>query len=393
MNRFSYQARDQRGEILSGEIDALSVTQAVTELEATGLVVQSIQIVPQVQVDMACKTKLFYENIEKLLASRSEWMPALEALAEELPSIPLRQKFQKMLTPLRSCTSAPEFLATPDAVLLLPICGNRFQDEADAHRIHDWLSSLLHLVQTQIQRRRALVYPMILLALVFSVFILLSYTFFPLLRSAYRDSVFHDPYQPSLVLSLSEQVLLRPVQTIFSLIAISCLAIFTKKLWSHFALTNQLLRDFVAGTSSNLVAMSVLSGTLAELLALKAPLSLSLAIAGKTCRHYFFQQATARLDDSLQVNGQNITTIDQKSLGMRRLPPILIHALTSSPDSQPSVPLLREISMIYSDLVKRRADWFLALVPVLAMLILGVVVFFILFSVVALLTRSNMGIS
>jgi general secretion pathway protein F len=161
---------------------------------------------------------------------------------------------------------------------------------------------------------------------------------------------------------------------------VGCIVLFFAiRWWRHFALTNTLCGRFVAGTASNLLAMSELIGTLALLLELKAPLGLALTIAGRQCKHDYFRQAI----QSLAMNAKKGVVSEFPLRAKKRLPPLLLHALRSSESSSPNLPLLHELSAVYRDRARLRRDWITSSGPSLAVFVVGL---FVLWLVVGLLS-------
>ena len=378
MNRFNYKASTHDNEIITGEAEAANLSEAISGLEQKGLSVLSIEICPKKSMEADQKMLAFHRRIEEILASRAEWMPVLEALGSELPSLPLRRRFQSMFTPLKTCASAEEFLASRDTVLLLPLCTNTSHIRSNVPRIPSWLPSLIHAVEAQQRRRQAFAYPVALGILALLVLIIANVFMLDVFESLRNEWPWNQDYNQSPksgLLSPSHPFSHHPMRAFGLMVCTVTVAIGFVYAWRRYAMTDRLLSSLVAGSSKNLAAMSVLTGTLAEFLALDAPIWFSLQAAGQSCRHYFFQQAAQQLSDDLDTGKQSVDNLSRKSIGFRRLPPLLIHAMSSAADGSPSVPLLREIASNYNERLRLRMDWITAVCPLLMIIVIGVIVY------------------
>lgn len=370
MNRYSYQASNERYETLSGEIDASSVAEAVAGLDKLGLTVQSIQMIPAEKIEADAELAEFHDRIQQLLDRRSEWLPALEASAMELPIGPVRRNFQAILQRMKADYTPQQFLASRDAIQLLPILANGLDSETEFNRLDDWLAVVTHRLETRARLLSILLYPAILALL--SLGIIAAYAIFlvPTFGKLFGEMEITIPKLTALMLWISHQLTHEALRTTISLFAISTVSSLVVVFWRRHALTNRLFRTFVAGSTSNLLAMSTLIGTLAELLALKAPLDLSISLAGRSCRHYFFEQATEKL--SSDIRSRKIAV--EQSVAGAILPPMLMYALHIGNGGRPSIPLLRALTRIYSERAQNRSGWLLEGVPIAMVVMLGFVV-------------------
>ena len=112
------------------------------------------------------------------------------------------------------------------------------------------------------------------------------------------------------------------------------------------------------------------------MLHLGAPPPDALRIAGRASRHRVYQTAANQLATSVH----NPVIVAGQSTADSCLPPLVIHALQLGAHRQPNIGLLRELSRIYSDRTRNRMDWVVAGLPTLAMVVLGIAIGFLTFS-------------
>lgn len=373
MHRYSYQASNEQSSDISGEIDASNVSEAVAELEKQGMLVRSIQIVPPEKVIADAEIAVFHHEIRRLLEQRSSWLPAIDAMALEMPTTHLRRRFESLRTNLHRIETPAQFLADPEAILFLPGFTRKFQSGSDSDRTPEWLASVSQQLEMRSQWQRTIAYPTLLLLISLVLLVLFLVFLFPVFDTLYGEMEISLPKITQFSSWMSKQVTVYPIRSItkFFLMGVATYSIVF--FWRRFALTNRMLPTFFAGTSANLIAMSTLTSTLAELLTLKAPLPLSLSIAGRNCQHYYFERIALQVADDIR---SGVTSLNE-SAASKRLPRLLIHALQLPASDDKKTALLHELSKIYSERASNRSDWLSAASPVFAIGGTGIVICFI----------------
>ncbi len=114
MAHFRYQALNAQQQLVGGQLQADSVTLAIATLELQGLIVQSINHVPRMPEmvidsatdqepgestapDASLEHVALRGQIERMLQRGRTMVPALTAMAEELPAGRERRQFQTVL--------------------------------------------------------------------------------------------------------------------------------------------------------------------------------------------------------------------------------------------------------------------------------------------------------
>ncbi len=385
MPHYMYQAQDQAGQPVSGECDAAGLSEAVERLEAQGLLVVSI-VLAEAQLEPASdpaeaegQRVAFYRSLDEKLARRDDYLPPLIALAGELPSAATRREFQKVIQILQTATSAQQVVASPAAAIILPLLSGGVDSRSSSDGLQEWLASVTRSIENRQRWRRMMVYPTVVVCVALLLSIGMSLFVIPIFRSMYTEFGLVLPSLTLAMLWVAEQLSTRLPRTVVvvALLMAACWAVV--RTWRHFGLANRLLGPVVAGSTSNLLAMSSLTRVLAEALHLGAPLPVALRVAGQSCRHVYYRQAVEAL--ALQV-GQT-TARYQHTKTIARLPPTVLFALLGDGQTRPHINLLRELANVYGQRTLARMDWGLTTLPAAAMIGVGVVVALVVVSLFA----------
>src|SRR4051812_17583259 len=110
MPQFHYQALNAAQQMIAGKLEASSVVQAIAQLEAEGLVVQSIgYAAPDATETPALRTAIsppivaaveqaaLERHLAQVIERSRPLLPALHAYADEMPSGRYRRQFANML--------------------------------------------------------------------------------------------------------------------------------------------------------------------------------------------------------------------------------------------------------------------------------------------------------
>lgn len=376
MQHFEYQAKDAMGMPVAGEVEAADVAEALAQLQERGLEVLAIQVMLPSKAatnitaqDSSRGDEKFRERLEELAKKSSGWVPALQALAEEMPSSGVRRELRKLLSRLTHSLTADDLLDGRDTAVLLPLVASNVESKAAAQKLHVWLAHASQQIELRIRRRRAMLYPCAVLLI--SAFLLALFAFFlmPFFRAMYEDMGLSLPAPTMVAIWVSDQLTTYWLRTLICVGVTVAVGMMLSRAWRKRALTNRLLGRWVAGTNGNLAAMSSFTGVLAELVGMDVPLAESLRIAGRSARHRYYADAADLLSADVS-NGLQPSRSD----AAQRLPPLVISALQIGPNETPNQSLLREISQMYFERQHDRMDWFTAGLPSLAMVVIGFVV-------------------
>ncbi len=92
-------------------------------------------------------------------------------------------------------------------------------------------------------------------------------------------------------------------------------------------------------------------------------------------RNFYFERATHELSYAV-AQGNPFAQAEHTN----RLPPSVIRAMVSGEDQAPSIPLLRELSTIYSERSRSRKDFMIEGLPAVGVVILGLIIGFVVVS-------------
>jgi type IV pilus assembly protein PilC len=235
-----------------------------------------------------------------------------------------------------------------------------------------WLTASSQQLESYARQANALIYPLTLLGLALAVFGITFTLVVPIFGSVFDELQIHVPRSTEFLIWASEMVISRTVNIFIYTILGGLLFFVFVRWWRNHALTNRVFGRFVAGRTPNLLAMSSLIESLAELLALKAPLDLALSIAGRNCQHAYYRHAAECL--AKNVRSGSIDNVHPQA--KIRLPPLLIRSLQIGDAGRPNIPMLRELARLYRDRGQRRSAWESG-GPGFAILLVGLIIIWI----------------
>ncbi|MFN3194141.1 MAG: type II secretion system F family protein [Aureliella sp.] len=381
MSWYEYDAVSADGSACSGRIFASSVGDAARQLERKALHVvsirKSIDNAPPLtdgesqHTDGTADSPTWRHRLADIINDRHRWLPTLDAIGEELPHNGVRSEFEKLTARLKGEVALDDVLTKAEYGPLLPLLTSA-QDETVAGA---GIGTHVQMLVSQARRRReawrTMSYPIALCTLALAVVIAFAVFLIPVFREMFSEFGLTLP-QPTLwVIFVSDLFTRYLMQTIVGGFIGAVVLYFALKWWRSYALTNRLLGSIVAGTASNLQAMSNLSSSLAELIRLGAPLEDSLVVAANHSNHALYARACRELAITV---GQGLD-LEENASSSRHLPRTLVFALQTTP--APSISLLRELAKIYSDRASRRTDWLTTLLPTISVLVVGFIVAFV----------------
>lgn len=375
MPNYSYEAVGSDGEVVSGEIAADRVSDAIAQLEAQGLQVESIRAIVAAP-DTSIHRKAFYDRIDKALESRENLIPALEALAAEVPHRDAARDLRHFANELRSGTNAEQFAKRDSTAVWIPLIVRGLESASTADRYGQLMDDAARESENRKNLRAVLAYPLFLLILAGVILIFMSILVVPTFAKMFSEFGLRLPLPTRFVLWISEQLTDYSLRSLAVTALVFMVIVALGRLWVHFALSTSLLGMFTSGNSANVTAMAKFTGSLAELLSIEAPLPEALRIAGRACEHRHFRVMSERMASDLEGTGARL----RDTSVAHNFPATVRHALGNGSTSPPSVPLLRELSRMYSDRARVRSNWSTSILGPITLIVLGLVIGFILIS-------------
>jgi type IV pilus assembly protein PilC len=391
MPEFTFQANDSDGQTITGELTAENVSAAIGELEERGLTVESIRLstlteepsTSQVEPPRDGQPHSQHSSLEHQFGAAIErreiLIPALTALADEMPSARARREMQQLVEALRQSRSAADLRLSKVATQWLPILVTGFTSESTTRRLSDLVAHTSREAENRSNRRRLLAYPFVVMVIAFAIFGFLCVFVVPTFGNMFDEFGLHLPASTYVVLAVSNEMRLNPIQFAITVSLIAGVIYGLFRLWVHFALTTRLFGLFTAGNSAGISAMSSLTSRLAELLSIDVSVADALWFAGQGCGHYHFKEVAEQLARHAQRSTEPLSS----SPVAHNFPANVIYALEGGTDGQPNVALLRELSTIYSDRAAQRIDWTTGAIAQIAIVVVGIAVGFV---VIALFT-------
>lgn len=395
MALYLYEANNEDQQKVSEEIQAESVSEAIQQLEARGLTILSIRQVDAERASSNAATRSVVpgsdnlsleEHFESALRRREVLIPALTALADDMPAGRPRTEMRNVVSALQDAKSTTELRRSDIIVQWLPLLSSGFTSETTTQQLGDLIAHAARESENRRQRRRLLAYPIIVALLAFSVVVFISALVVPIFSSMFREFGLHLPAPTLMVVFLGEEMRDHPIRFFGSaaLIALACYGLV--RWWVRLALTTRLFGMFTSGNSANVSAMSSLTGRLAELLSIGISLPDALWIAGQGCRHHHFQLVAQQL-----ARDAHLGRVSESPVA-HNLPANVLSAMDGV-HGEPNVPLLRELSSMYAHRISERVEWSTGIVAQFAIIAIGVAVGFVVIALFMPLVSLISGLS
>jgi type IV pilus assembly protein PilC len=221
--------------------------------------------------------------------------------------------------------------------------------------------------------RALLAYPVFLLCFGGIVLVFLVVLVVPTFDKMFLEFGLRLPAPTKFLIWISRQLTSHLPRTLIALVAAVSLGFISVRLWLRYALSTRLLGMFTSGNSANVTAMARFTGSLAELLSIDAPLPDALKIAGLACKHPHFRVAADRLARELAIPGASLLS----SPCAHNFPATMRHALGDGRSGKPNIPLLRELSRMYSERARTRINWSTSILGPVSLIGLGILVGFV----------------
>ncbi|MEM8734121.1 MAG: type II secretion system F family protein [Planctomycetota bacterium] len=382
MSWYEYDAISADGSACSGRILASSVGDAARQLERKSMQVVSIRksiedssaTKEEEQRDLTANDERphWRNRLMKIIQDRTEWLTTLDEITVELPNNGVRREFERLTKKLKGDLALDDVLTKSEYGPLLPLLTSAQEESGASPGVGVRIQSLVLQARRKRDAWLTLSYPLALCVLSLAVVIAFAIFLIPVFREMFDEFGLNLPQPTRWVIFVSDLFTERWAQTVVGVLVGAGLVYVAQKWWRRYALTNRLLGSFVAGTASNLRAMSNVASSLAELLRLGAPLEDALVVAANHSNHAVYARVCRELAITI---GQGIEVGNAGRSALRHLPRSLVFALQTAPEPNPK--LLRELAKIYGDRASRRTDWLTTLLPTLSVLVVGFIVAFV----------------
>lgn len=394
MANFRYQALDAAGNALSGELTAEGVQQAIAELEARGLAVQSIGHASATHAPAMEMTATPFEStapskaplppstaaggreqavlqahMTTILDRGRAITPALRAYADELPTGQQRRQLLavcRVLARGNAAEAAEAFADLPE--YWIPLLSAATASSDPSHVLSEFLSESQRTSNLRHQWWLTLAYPIVLAALVLAVMLALSFFVIPEFASIFADFGLELPRLTSLVLSTAHWLV--SVNGLVTIALFAAIALFA--LNANWLLPRSIiawLSDWIRPPFGQRAAIARLARFLADLLDAGLTPPDALRIAGHCVQRARMRRAATSLANDLESG------VARRHRGQwGSLSTSIWLALTSNMPAQSRVRLLREISASQAERVRVGLSWANGLVEPAAICLVGVAV-------------------
>jgi len=359
MLRFEYRAIAPDGSFLNGEVYSEDSESANQELQSRGLNIQTIGpgTIP-----------IWIQTIEKCLTQREEMIGCLESCRSQSAWLKSDGQLATLIRRLREGAGANEFVAERELAMFLPLILLFAPNRNAASEFNDWIQSYL----SQSNQRRLIwklvSYPVIVPLIYLAILVFISFTIIPQFRQMFDEFQLKLPGPTIRLLWISEQISEHPARSflgcvMFAGVAVGVVTVF-RILLDH-SQDAPFLGHFSRSSKKQLVGMSRLTGTLAELLRIETPLPEAIRIAGLASGYRYFREESMSAAYALN----SVRQVDVRLIS-RCFPSTLVFALQPGSNQKPSVELIQKLSKIYMDRVEQRtkfAESFVAPMMTIAM--------------------------
>lgn len=387
MPLYHFEATNRQGETVTEELAAENVMAAIEAIEARELVVVSIRRASdeidgskvggssnQTLAESAAHGQKvrpdFYRHIDAALAKRETTIMALEALCADSTPRAVARDIQKLIDELSRGPSTEEFLASGSAAWLPFILRSAHHSTTPFDPI---FGAVGQEIDARIVRRKALLYPLIVAFICVGVLAILSATVVPTFKRMFYEFGLRLPMPTQVLISISDLFVQHTFWLVLNTCFLGIVGYVIWRAWNHFSIGSRCFGIFTAGSTSNVNSMARFAGTLAEMLNIDAPLADALRLAGRSCQHSIYDKLSQQL--ALDVSDNNKPPFQSEVAHL--FPALLLHALHAGPGRKPSIPLLRQISILYDEGAKRRWNWTQGAIGPLAVFMLGIIIGFI----------------
>ena len=300
-------------------------------------------------------------------------IPAIEALAQELPSGKRRREMKQLASSLRDGATIGDSAQDQRSRSWLPVFSRSLATPAAATRLSDWMNQAARESEIRNRRRRVLLYPILVFGFALLVFFGLGQMVVSPFIRMYDEFGLNLPLPTAFLFFWVNEWQHHTMRFVVIAILIIVTGVLLGSVWIKHAMSTRLFGFFVGGTTSNVAAMASLTGLLADLIANGVPLAESLELAGRGCGHRHFEHVALSLANQ---HRQGLVSLAQSPVAAS-LPSNVIDALQPSDGSPPRPKLLRELSTIYAERAVQRTEWSTGVVGAFAVLMVGLVVAFI----------------
>jgi type IV pilus assembly protein PilC len=389
MARFHYQALNDNRQLVSGELEAESVAQALAQLEAQGLSVQSIgfasgagrvspaspraarpvEFIGETPFATSVEQAVLQSQLASVLARGKFMVPPLRAFAEEMPSGRRQRQLQSVAQTLER-GDAGEATAALSALpeYWIPLLSAATVSQDPGRVLHEFLNETQRADALRMQWRRSLAYPLLILGLAALVIVALSFLVVPVFRDIFREFELRLPPITVVIIRIAEWITSGRVLLAAGGVAIAgFLLVGASRLLP--ARIQAWFGDRFGTPLGRTTALARFTQFAADLLEAGLPTPSALRVAGYATNSMRLRRAAWRLAREID-RGSGIAV----PLARDPLSQTVRHALEAEMPPEARVKLLREVSRCHARRGALRLSWTRGLIEPIGICVVGVIV-------------------
>lgn len=374
MPHFRYQALNATQQPVSGEIAADNFTDALSQLAAQGLVVQSLvdlavvgQSAPRIT---SAEDQAAWHQLVPMLERSRALLPPLQAFAAELPPGRQRSKLELLTNTLERGSTAED---TTWALQKLPGYWIPLLSAAAVSRdpgriLRQFLRESAQAEQLRWQWWQTSAYPLLLLNLAVGVLVALSFLVIPIFRDVFSGFGLRTPLPTYVVLTIAEWITSGRILLVIMVLVLLGFGLYYAARWLSPALREWWADRFATWIGHSTVIARFTQFT-ADLLEAGISPGHALRLAGLATGSRSIQRAASRVAAGLETASE-----ESREKNRRLLSRTVHYALVSATANSSRIRLLREISASYAERARWRLSWARGFVEPLAICVVGLVV-------------------
>jgi type II secretory pathway component PulF len=389
MPLFYYEALDANGQLVGGDLEANDVQQAVGELHARGLSVQSIRMATHSSVEPTTpdtrssnrarasaqrggegvELAVLRSHMATILERGRAIAPALRAYAEEMPAGWQRRQLLAVCRILERGDPAEAAAALAELPeCWIPLLSAATTSPDPGRVLREFLIESRRADELRQKWWLTLAYPLILTGLALAVMTALSIFVIPEFRTIFSDFGMQLPALTEFILNMASTLrtwgvlFLGVLGALFVLLLLNANRLLPAAAFSW-------LGEWFRPPFTRRTAVARFARFTADLLEAGVSLPDSLRIAGFTVNQSRMQRAAWQLANDLELTGGVSQRADRRSVTSTV-------AFALAPDTPPAsrIRLLREISDCHAERVRRGLSWTTGIIEPLAICAVGFVV-------------------
>lgn len=382
MANFRYNALNSDRQQVAGELNAENLQQAIDELEARGLTVQSIahaqsaptiptteaQVTDETSARVVMEQTVLGAHLAHVREGAKTITPALQAYCEELPVGRRRRELEIVIRALEGSDDVEAqkvFAGLPE--YWIPLLSAATSSRDPGRVLQEFLSEAEQTEELRRQWWLTISYPLFILCVAGVVLALLSVLVVPLFANIFREFNMTLPAFTEFTISAAWLIAHALPYFLVGLILFvgGFIFLFMRR---PLRSTNFASRApaFFFGRATTVARFSQF---LADLLEAGLSVPDTLRVAGFLTTRQRLKNAAWRLADQLQIGAMSAQHVEAP-----RGTATIFHALRSEISVQSRVSLLREISKTYAAMARRRLSWTRGVIEPLTILAIGFIV-------------------